>query len=576
MPTVSKIAVPVTGEKCRAHHIRNWAGWFGILCVCLAGCGALQSSRKIAPTEPPPPEVQELVSQAHALLTQDRFREASKLYLEALSHYPDFYEAHQALVGCEDARGGLNQLENYYRDRIAREPAAAGWHFGLALASWLNRKPSQAVRAFVKADQLDPHAAEITLLRGIIFLYQGQAFNAAREQFRRATELEPEFASGYFNLAVLALEVDRDKEEAEASGLKALSCFKPHQKVEKLKAHMFLGRLYEDEGRLDDALEQYQQAKVIDIGLTYAQVDLGKLLLEMGKPDQAKQERQAALEELGWGSPGGLRVIRNTKAEAGRLLDYTHLLPGDDVKQYASLLSYLGRPRPVGSVRVPARFSPHLSPLNTVVTLLEADLDADGIDETVVLEATQSRYIGTLDFVLSQPVLHIFSADTNHLLACKLGHEHFWGLGLLDLNADGGKELIATGIKGPNELCLNVIARVGEGFGTVLALGTSCWSERAGFLVCDLEDDRTYEIVVIGGMDHWIDVYGWEGDGFEKKNTSFPEFYTWYVKQMEHERNAWRGKTEPVAAHLKEARQILAGAPSALPEQAGPGPQETP
>lgn len=570
MPTVSKIAASVIPEKRRAYRVKPWAGLLWIICLCPVGCLSVSGGKIVSP-QPPSPQVKELVSQAHALLAEDQFQQASKLYLEALRQHPNLYEVHQALVASEDARGRLTELEGYYRSRIARDPGQPGWHFGLALACWLNKKRSQAVRAFAKADRLDPHSVEITLLRGTIFLFRGRAFNAARQQFRRTTEQDPEFAPGYFNLAVLALELDENKNEAEALALKALSCFKPHQKLEKLSTHMFLGRLYESQDRLEDALIQYQEAKAIDVGITYAWVDLGKLLLQRDKPDEAKQEREAALEEIGWGSPGGLRIIRNMEAEAGRLLDYTHLLPGDDLKQYAALLDHVGYPRPLESIAVPTEFYTHLSPFNTVVTMIEVDLDGDGSEESVVVEATQARYKQTLDFVLSQPVLHIFSVEASPLLACKLGHEHFWDLAVLDLNADGKKELIATGIKGSNELCLNVIAKIGQSFGTVLATSTSCWSERAGFLICDLEDDGNYEIVAIGGTDHWIDVYGWEAGGFARKNAQYPQFYTWYVKEMESERNAWRRQSQPVAAHLKEAREILAPAPSASPE--GPSPQ---
>ncbi len=532
-----------------------------LLALCPAACRLLDGSQATEVLFTPPAEVQALITRAHALFGEDEFAQACALYQQAIDIHASAYQAHQGLILSAQARGGLAELEARYHRQVKLHPREPGWHFGLALVAWLRQEQSQAVSACIEAEKLDYRSPEVAFLKGTIMLYHrhSRAVGAAEEQFRRVIELDPTFARAYFNLALLAQERHGDKKRAAQLASQALAHFGSHQKLEKLSAHVFLGRLYEEAERLEEACQQYQEAKDIDMMKAYGQVDVGRLEVSLGKCERedVNRERALALAEMGWDSPVGLEILRDMKAEEDKLLDYTNLLPGADAPSYATLTGEVGLPEPVESSAVPQTLAKHLSPLNIVVRLVETDLDGDGHEETVLVEARQFK-IGER-FLLMKPVLHIFSSEGNSLLDCALGYEHFWDLAIRDLNADGIKELVATGIEGANKFSLNVITKFDTTFAPVFGISTSCWSPLSGMLVCDLEDDDKYEVVCVGGTDEWIDVYGWEGDGFVKKNASYPQFYTWYVKKMEADYNAWRRQDLDVARHLAEAKAILAG-----------------
>jgi Tfp pilus assembly protein PilF len=125
---------------------------------------------------------------------------------------------------------------------------------------------------------------------GVALLEQFKPKDAA-EQFRRALRLDPGVALARINLAVALFnvpDVDAARVEAEVAAKAAPDAPQPHY---------ILGLIAKQQGRGEDALASFRRVLAADPGDVGANVQVGQLLAQQRKYDEAEKAFNAALRE---------------------------------------------------------------------------------------------------------------------------------------------------------------------------------------------------------------------------------------------------------------------------------------
>jgi tetratricopeptide (TPR) repeat protein len=110
----------------------------------------------------------------------------------------------------------------------------------------------------------------------------------AKAEYERAITLDPKMASAYLNLGVTVLETD------PAAAIQALGKA-TELSPQDARAKWLLGSALERNGKLPDAIDQYQAARKLDDSDFKIRLALGHALLAAGRASEAESEYRAAL-----------------------------------------------------------------------------------------------------------------------------------------------------------------------------------------------------------------------------------------------------------------------------------------
>ena len=218
---------------------------------------------------------------------------------------------------------GLNKSIEYFEKAIAKDPSFAAAYAGLAdsysiLGSDVlpaDVANSKARAAASKAIELDPSIAEGHAAMALVEFYYDWNWKQAEEEFRRAIELDPNYATAhqwysYYLTAMLrfpeaveqaeaAQQIDplslsintsvatryhhagRDEEAAQLDRrtLEMDPSFIP--------AHVSLGAVYEKQGSLQQAIDEYKKVIALRPGDPAALAALGYVYARSGQRDEA-------------------------------------------------------------------------------------------------------------------------------------------------------------------------------------------------------------------------------------------------------------------------------------------------
>jgi Tfp pilus assembly protein PilF len=150
-----------------------------------------------------------------------------------------------------------------------------------------------------EAVQLDPRNATYRNALGVVYLDMRRPAEAQAE-FQKATELEPGFAEAHHNLG-LAFAEQKRYEQAIAAYRRALSL--PMYATPEI-AYYNLGNAYLGLNQPRDAEDAFRAAVQINPKLTGAYYQLGMILTQGGRRDEAKAAFRAA-RDLEPASPFG-------------------------------------------------------------------------------------------------------------------------------------------------------------------------------------------------------------------------------------------------------------------------------
>jgi tetratricopeptide (TPR) repeat protein len=123
-----------------------------------------------------------------------------------------------------------------------------------------------------------------------VILDDMKRFDEAEEAYKRAIEIDPDYAQAWYNLGVLLYDMKRFDEALDACK-KALEIDPDYA-----KAWYNLGLLLDDMKRFDEAEEAYKRAIEIDPDYAPAWSNLGGLLKQLEKYDEALDACKKALE----------------------------------------------------------------------------------------------------------------------------------------------------------------------------------------------------------------------------------------------------------------------------------------
>jgi tetratricopeptide (TPR) repeat protein len=115
-------------------------------------------------------------------------------------------------------------------------------------------------------------AADCHYWRGVVLRAQHASADEIISEFEEAVSLDPKHADAHFELGMSLYNYAHDANAAEAQLLKAMELDRRNKMI-----YYWLGGIYEDEGRLEDARAMYKQALNIDPDLNAARRHLEAL-----------------------------------------------------------------------------------------------------------------------------------------------------------------------------------------------------------------------------------------------------------------------------------------------------------
>jgi serine/threonine-protein kinase len=241
--------------------------------------------------------------------------EAHQLYLKG--------RYHTAKYNKEGYEKGLA----YFRQAVMKDPNYALAYDGLAYyynnsLEWMMSPQEalpQAKEAAMKALALDETLAEAHASLGHVYLFYDWDWPAAEHEFKRAIQLNPNYATTYIYYALYWVTKGRFDE--------ALAVMKRAYEIEPLspETNTFLGWIYTLAGQNDPAMAQLNNALEIDPNFWFAHLMLGSVHESSGRLAEAcaEYEKASAMEgefSEGLASLGACYARQGKIAEARKIL----------------------------------------------------------------------------------------------------------------------------------------------------------------------------------------------------------------------------------------------------------------
>jgi len=173
------------------------------------------------------------------------------------------------------------QAESIWRLVIENRPQDPGVYNNLGLALMNQGKLDQAIAFFTQAIQLDRTLVAAYNNLGMALAEQNK-LNDAGAIYMEAIKLNPNVAPPYTNVGDVLRELDR-LEEATSAYTAALSLpeVMGQPASSHTLAHYGLGLLYQEQGKLSEAMTAFQQALVITPNYQPAQASLRQVEAEL-------------------------------------------------------------------------------------------------------------------------------------------------------------------------------------------------------------------------------------------------------------------------------------------------------
>jgi len=118
----------------------------------------------------------------------------------------------------------------------------------------------------------------------------------ARQALAAAIAADPSLCEAHLRLGRVAWRLGDEAQARSALGA-VLAC--THTRPEAFLAHLFLGRVHEDAGRLDEAARSYEAALALEVNSQSARLALSHLRLRRGDATTARAEAERALRPAG-------------------------------------------------------------------------------------------------------------------------------------------------------------------------------------------------------------------------------------------------------------------------------------
>ncbi len=225
---------------------------------------------------------------------------ASKYFQKLVELYPDDERAHNLLgnfyFGQQDWQNAIAQ----YQDAIKIDPNFSQPYNQLGYAQRFMGNFADAETAFKKYIELIPNDPNPYDSYAELLMKMGE-FQKSIDSYKQALAIDSHFVASYIGIAT-DLDYLGQPTEARQELNKLLSVAR--NDGERRAAHFAMAVSFADEGKLDDALAQiqaeYDMADKIDDASAKAGdlINMGTILLEEGKPEQAQAKYDDALKQI--------------------------------------------------------------------------------------------------------------------------------------------------------------------------------------------------------------------------------------------------------------------------------------
>ena len=213
----------------------------------------------------------------------------------------------------------LQKAIPFFEQAIEKDPNYAMAYSGLAdsyalLTAYTNEPPRRlmpkAKEAALKALALDDKLAAAHASLGQITAYYDYDFATAERQYRRAIELNPNYATAHQWLAEHLAAMKR-VDEAEVEIRRALELDPLSVIMNRIYADILM-----DARKFDEAIQQYHRTLDLDPNFPTARYFLGRAYEAKGMYDQAVEEYSKSVL-MGRGSPEEVQKMKDAYAKSG-------------------------------------------------------------------------------------------------------------------------------------------------------------------------------------------------------------------------------------------------------------------
>ncbi len=187
---------------------------FVMLALLLTGLSALTSLTGCASTPPLPPKAVALQRDGAAALAAGDLATAEARLSVALEYSPRFTEAWVDLGYVELRRGNLDRARKHFVKARSLNPDLPAPHHALALLADQRGLGKEAEASYRAALAVDPGFAPSRANLARRYFSRG-AFEQARDQFLKLTQVQPDVLEGYLGLAECLFRLEREAEADE-------------------------------------------------------------------------------------------------------------------------------------------------------------------------------------------------------------------------------------------------------------------------------------------------------------------------------------------------------------------------
>jgi len=264
-------------------------------------------------------DVYNSIQQGGELITQEKYAEAYDLLKKAVDNEPGIPQAHLLLATCavelgrkEEARVNLDLILRESPDNVQAM---------LSMADLLleEGKKEDVLALCKQALSVDERNAQALALMGEVHLEE-KDFGSALPYLEKAVEFQPKLTQNKLNLAACLAGL-KDYGRAEVMLAEILN---EYPKFPLAKYHM--GLLYEEQGRLEDAVEAYSEEIETNPRAYRARFNMGRIKLKLGDSNGYLEDMREVVRIAPRAPEGYLFLARGLLNEPGRLDEVLELV----------------------------------------------------------------------------------------------------------------------------------------------------------------------------------------------------------------------------------------------------------
>ncbi len=218
-----------------------------------------------------------------ALAAAGRAEQAQREFEEAVSLAPDYTEARLNLARVFGDRGRFSDAEKQYAAVLEADAGNDKARSGLAALYDRTGRPELAVKEYRLLSPRRPELAEAEFVRIGQEARKAREYPRAEKFFRRATDINPQFAQGWAELGTNSY--------LAGEYAKGVEHFRRALTIDPGKAayHYYLGLALDKGRQTDEALREYRRAVELG-GPPEARLGLARAALDSGDPGLAVEE----------------------------------------------------------------------------------------------------------------------------------------------------------------------------------------------------------------------------------------------------------------------------------------------